>query len=124
MKCDVCDNEMKEFKQGWTVGWKCTICGNNWLTTLMPEIDADINEYEIVLKTGNAASSANIKVVSGIGNCNFLEARKKLLNGEMIRRDNARAIQECALKLDTAKIKFEIEPEFPYSIKTGELIER
>ena len=123
MKCEICNNKMKEFKQGATVGWKCCVCGNNLLTTLIPEIESDQQIYEIFLRPGNEVNVANIKLISEISNCNFLSARKSISNAESIKKDVARIVRLDALALEGAKIKFKIKPEFPYSLKSGEVNE-
>ena len=123
MKCDVCGNEMKAFHQNSTSGFKCASCGNSWLTTLMRDIESDEKDYEILLNSNNEASADNIKLVSKIANCNFLESKKLILSAASIAKDKAYVIQNKALELQEGKLKFTIAPEFPYSIKTGELIE-
>ena len=114
--CEKCGSEMEYFIKDSTCGTTCKNCGWGWVTTYQEPIKLDTTDYELYIEPINNPSVDNLRCISSVLNCNFLEAKSKLQ--ERIRfTKKATAILDIALKLKSNNIEFTITPEFPYEIK-------
>lgn len=113
--CEKCGNEMKPLSDIYPVGMTCPNCGWGWATTYIEPIREDDTDYHIVLSVPYKPSLDKIRIIAGIANCNYIEAKDlsekapvEIYCGKAV---NVRSIRE---KLEAAGIEIRIEPEFPY----------
>ncbi len=115
--CKKCGNEMEYHQEKYTCGWICPVCGDGAVTTYVEPIDRDYTMYSLRVSAQNPFTDA-IKASSKVFGCNYLEARKGLLEGSLLTSGNAREIQNKAIVLQGGSVAFQIEPVFPYQIST------
>ena len=112
--CEKCGNEMKPLSDIYPIGMTCPNCGWGWATTYIDSINLDESDYHVIL-VSNDNSLSIIKMVSETSNCNYVEAKKLIENAPVeIFSGKAVEVKTIKEKLETANIKFRIEPEFPY----------
>ena len=114
--CEQCGSEMEYFVDGSTCGTKCKNCGWGCVTTYQEPIKLDTTDYKLYIEPINNPSVDNLRCISSVLGCNFLEAKSKL-QGRIRFTKKATAILDIALKLKSKDISFTITPEFPYEIK-------
>jgi len=113
MRCNKCDSEMKEKRSFGAIDYYCEKCGNSFTCIFSEEIELDENEYELKLEK-NEPSSNNIKIISKICNCNFIQAREIIVNNSSIFKGKAVIIMDIKNELDNNNIKYSISPSFNY----------
>lgn len=112
--CEKCGAEMKPLSDIYPVGMTCPNCGWGWATTYIDPINLDESNYRMIL-VSSENSLSSIKLVSETANCNYVEAKKLIENAPVeIFSGKAVEVKTIKEKLETANIKFRIEPEFPY----------
>ncbi len=113
--CEKCGHEMTSFREGHDCGMICHTCGWGWATSYFDPYETDRTEYHILLAASYKPLIADIRVVSEIANCNYIEAKKLIENAPVeIYCGQAMDIMKIRERLDSAGIKFVIKPEFPY----------
>jgi len=115
-KCEECGADTEFRVEGSTQGFFCTQCDWALVTTRIPEIAQDIVKYKLYLLSADPHDKDQIKVLSKIGNINFLQARKMAQEEErpLVLQDEALVIEKARKCFDKASIQYEIEPYFPY----------
>ncbi len=113
MKCSICGTEMKVIKSFGAVDYFCENCGNGCTCIFNEEIELDERIYELKLGQ-NESNSNNIKIISNICNCNYLEAKKLIDNCDVIAKHIAIRIKPKKEILDNNYINYIITPNFKY----------
>lgn len=112
--CEKCGAEMKPLSEIYPIGMTCPNCGWGWATTYIDPINLDENDYHMIL-VSSENSFSNIKIISEIANCNFIDAKKKIENAPtVIFIGKAVDVKNIIERLDNTKISIKIEPDFPY----------
>ena len=104
---------------------ECPKCGWGWATTTYNPIADDMTDYEIWLSPVNETTLRSIKLISGLINCNYNQAKTVLASTEpyllykakdesISSQYKAERVQTIAKKLKEGNILFSILPEFPY----------
>ncbi len=114
--CKKCGNEMEYFRKNHTQGWICPVCGDGMVTSYFDPIESDFTVYTIHANAQKPLADA-IKTSAEIFCCNYLEARKGLMEGSLQISEKAQEIQKKAFALQNASVLFHIEPDFPYPIE-------
>lgn len=117
--CEKCGTEMLPIDPCKPVGMKCPKCGWGWATTYIEAIEQDQTLYTMSIDKQDPLIDA-VKLVAEVFSCNFLEARKSLIDGTFNVSGRACDIQKKAALLKKGNVSFRIEPEFPYSIEEQE----
>ena len=117
--CAKCGGAMLPAVEGSVQGLKCSKCGEwGYLTSYIPEIQADSTSYSISLQAGNIPASQAIKGLASVAQCNFLQAKRLLQESEqIIFTGNAEATLQATIILTEAGIKHIITPDFKYQRK-------
>lgn len=115
MICDKCGTEMRFEQDGHSVCWVCDNCGEAVATTYFEPFETDLTVYHVLLSTPFETTRDLLKLISGIANCNYIEA-KKMIEKAPVEVFCGKAVEVKAVKekLETASIHFKIEPAFPY----------
>ncbi len=116
MKCNICEKEMKYFKEGMTCGWKCNSCGSIIVTTYDDGINMDETTYTIHILSENDTAAKNIKSASKALGCSFLEAKESLLQGREIKNLSAIQARDILIELQSSTIRFTTTPAFNHPI--------
>lgn len=74
MICEQCGNEMEYFVEGSTCGAKCENCGCDW----EQPIKFDTTDYQLYIEPINNPNVNNLRCISSLFGCNFLETKNKL----------------------------------------------
>ena len=115
MICDKCGSEMRYEQDGHSICWVCDNCGDAIASTYFEPYETDLSNYRVLIVTPFKATISVLKLISEIANCNYVEAKKLIENAPVeIFSGNAVEVKTIKEKLETANIKFRIEPEFPY----------
>lgn len=117
--CNECGAEMAYFQEGMTCGWICERCGNAITTSYIEPIELDEREYTVAILR-QEPDAGRIKSVSKALGCNYVEARKALLEGTLTFSGLASEVRSKAVALQNGNVLFGIEPDFPYVITPGE----
>ena len=98
-----------------STGMECPECGWGWATTYIEPKYEDETVYKIVLDHGSDATKENIKAIAKVMNCNYLRA-KEVINdaGHILAEGKATEIEIFIQLLLQSRIKYHIEPEWPY----------
>ena len=88
----------------------------NVLLTNDDGIDMDNTIYTLSIYPGNNTAAKNIKCISKIYNCSFIEAKEILLNGREIKGLNAIQTFDILKGLKTTDIHFTTTPKFNHTI--------
>ena len=75
--CEKCGVEMKPLSEIYPIGMTCPNCGWGWATTYIDPINLDESDYQMIL-VSSENSFSNIKIISEIANCNYIDAKKKI----------------------------------------------
>ena len=115
--CDKCGREMNYKIESSTQGWFCDYCGWNIVTSFIKPIDEDTETYCIFICNDNEKSIRKIKCIAQISGENYVKA-KELLNsdGSLLCKGDAKSVKQTIQMLVQNKIRFTVEPEFPYNI--------
>lgn len=116
MRCETCKKEMKYFKSGFTCGWNCTHCGNQIVTTYYDEIACDDSLYTISIIPQNETSAINIKLLSKISHCSFINAKDLLISGVNLGSYNSIETRNILQSLNHSTIKYVIQPPFKHDL--------
>ena len=113
--CPECGVRLKGFVEGSSMGSRCPKCGWSVVTTYIPPIQEDEQEYTIVLVAGGTATREAVRAVSRIAMCNFVTARR-LIAGAPIELFTGCATEVLTHKnnLEAAGVPIEVHPNFPY----------
>ena len=116
MLCEDCWIEMKQHKNGHTLSWVCENCGYNITTSFFEPYEDDPNTYSIYLNSEHKGTLEEIKLISEIAKCKYLEAKKILrtIGPTEIFRGKAVEVISIREKLEKIGLVFSIFPEFPY----------
>lgn len=121
--CPDCGTVLEDFIEGSSMGQRCPSCGWSLVTTYTPPILEDYGEYTITLLAGNDASPATLKAVSRLMGCNYITARKLVLDApKTLFVGCAYDILERKTMLENAGVLIAISPEFPYG-DDGQLLD-
>lgn len=120
--CPDCDTILEDFIEGSSMGQRCPSCGWSLVTTYTPPIFEDEREYTITLLAGNDASPAILKAISRLMGCNYITARRLVLEApKVLFAGRASDILEWRTALESTGVLIAITPEFPYS-ENGQLL--
>ena len=124
--CEKCGSEMNNRSSEGSIFIECPKCGWGWATTVYDATAEDDTSYEVWLLPGNPKTQKILRLIAGLANVNFLQARE-MLNSEtpvllykavheaVAEKNKVQRIQEIAKVLQTANIRFSISPDFPYT---------
>lgn len=112
MICTNCNNEMTFFQKYGSCGWRCPNCSDELVTTYIDPVYEDETDYTLSIHPVEDPTSAMIKVVSKIMNCNFLNAKRKISSGEATIQGKAITILKVIAELQENAISYSITPEF------------
>ena len=105
---------MIPLKELHAVGMNCPNCGWGWATTYIDPIKLDESDYHVILVSNETALSY-IRIVSETADCNYAEAKKLIENAPVeLFCGKAAEVKAIREKLETAGVRFRIEPDFPY----------
>ena len=115
MICDKCGGEMRYKKEGHSISWICDICGDAVASSFFEPYETDTTDYHILISASNKTDIGTLKIVAGVANCNYIEA-KKLIEKAPVEVFHGQAVEVKAIKekFEATSIDFKIEPEFPY----------
>ncbi len=114
-KCPMCNHELIAFKNGSSIGVRCSSCDYSVVTSYIEPIFEDKNVYTIILEKGNALSKDSLKTVSGIIGKNYIAAKKCISSAPSILfQGYAADVMDVKKILDTSAMKYSISPKFPY----------
>lgn len=112
MTCEQCGGELASFREGSTLGMKCTRCGWSVVTTDIPGIKVDETKYEVRCR-GDYQDKTHIKAVSEVTGCNFLTSRNTLQKGlALVFVGQAEEVLRVRNILVSAGVVCEITPDF------------
>ena len=112
--CEKCGAKMRSVQTPYSLGMECPNCGWGWISTYNEPIYEDENEYLVILES-KESSFADVKTVSSIVNCNFIQAKKIIESAPVeIYCGDAIKVREIKEKLDQNNVAYRIEPKFPY----------
>jgi len=115
-RCEECGAITEHRVENSTEGFFCTKCSWSLVTTVMPEIDANIIKYKIYLLFANAHNKDHVKALSEVANVNFLQAMKMVKkNRPLIFEGEALEVNKVIKILNKLSIEYEITPKFPYA---------
>ena len=114
--CEKCGHEMNVESTEWSTAVECPNCKWGWATTNIPAILEDETKYTITITPLSQATKEQLKTISEIKQCDFVDAKRILEAGGNICSDNAVKIKEIAQKIMKAAIGYCISPEFKYEI--------
>ena len=117
--CEKCGGAMLPAVEDSVQGLKCSNCGSwGYLTSYIPEIQADSTNYSICLQSGSPSTLQAIKSLASVARCNFFQA-KKLIQGseQIIFTGNGEKTLQAITVLTEAGIKHIITPTFKYKGK-------
>ena len=115
MLCENCHAEMNYRIEGHTQGWFCPVCKWGIVTSYFSEIELDMTEYSIYIKSAENIDIDKIRVVSKIAGVNYIAAKQILENGDTcILKARAEDILEAISKLKNVNLPYEVTPEFNY----------
>ncbi len=115
-RCEECGAITERRVEDSTEGFFCTKCSWCLVTTLIPEIYADITKYKIYLLFANAHNKDHIKALSEVVNANFLQAMKMAKKDRpLIFEGEALEVSRVIKNLNKLSIEYEIVPKFPYA---------
>lgn len=115
MTCEKCGTEMKCIKDGHSLSWICSTCGNGVATSFFNAYETDVNTYIVTLTASFKASVNDLRLIAEISGCNYIEAKKKIESAPIdLFRGKAVHVKEIKKKMEAAGINFEIKPDFPY----------
>ena len=127
-KCEKCNSDLITKIEGSTLTISCTNCDWSIASTYYHPMYKDNTLYKVILEKGNLSSKENIKAISKVMNCNFLQAKKVIeSNSPIIVEDHAPEIIIQLRKLNNSNVKYSITPNFPYTDKINngeEIIQR
>lgn len=110
--CDKCGSVM----EGTPGSMICSNCGWGWATTYLDPIDSDTTEYQITILEGNKTSVEIIKAVNQVAHLNLLKSKGVIEEApRVIYKGRASYIYGMKEILDSASVKYKIEPDFLYS---------
>ena len=117
-RCENCGTVMVHAIQDSIQGLRCPKCGNwGFITTYIPEIKEDQTIYEIHLISGKDSTieKGQLKVISKICNCNYLEAEKKLSSEDIcIAKVSAEEAYEIIKSMKDSGLSYTVAPDFKY----------
>ena len=101
--------------EGHSLCWMCDNCGNAVVTSYFEPLEIDQTIYHVSISKGIISTFNEIKLISKIANCNFLQA-KKMIESAPTEIYKGKAVDIIAIKksLENGNINFFINPEFPY----------
>lgn len=113
--CDVCGTKLIGFIEGMCCGLKCPKCKEaKVVTSYFSVLSQDDTIYKITLLPNNDFDINDIKTVAHAANCNYVQAKKILLNGGVVIEGEARNIHKIILEFMLENIKFVITPDYPH----------
>lgn len=115
MICEKCGAEMRFEQDSHSICWVCDNCGDAVASTYFEPYETDFTDYRVLLSTPFKATTSLLKLISGIANCNYVEA-KKMIEKAPVEIYCGKAVEVKAIKekLEAANIMFFVEPKFPY----------
>lgn len=113
-RCEVCGGHLDIYMDGRTQGLICKNCGWSLVTTVIPEINSDNNEYSIRC-SGDFSNSEHVRMVASVVGSNFIEARKFLKQGSfVIFTGKAPEVYDVIKNLQAAGLEFKVDPQFKW----------
>lgn len=114
--CPNCESKLEDFVEGLNMGQRCPNCGWSLVTTFIPSVLDDEEEYTISLLEGNAASLDVLRAVTQLAGCNFITAKRMLTEAPVdLYTGQASDVLTQKNTLENAGVLFDITPAFPYS---------
>ena len=114
--CEKCGHEMNIINTEWATSVECPNCKWGWATTNISAIFEDKTKYTITINPISQATKDQLKIISEIKQCNFIEAKRILEAGGDICIDTAVKTKEIAQKMIKVALEYYISPEFKYEI--------
>ena len=112
--CPECGAEMYETYEKPALNLTCPKCGCKIATTRWEKIDLDSTDYEISVIQEENPSIDHIKIISKILAKNFIQAKEALISGYILFKGKATDVKKYKTILDDNKIRYKINPDFPY----------
>lgn len=113
--CEKCGTTMVPIDPDKPVGMKCPNCGWGWVTSYIEPILEDQTEYKIILDCGNKACVNELKAISEVAGCNYLQAKSLITESpKELAKGIAIDIARCIEVLDKASVRYHVDPEWPY----------
>ena len=114
--CPDCENKLEDFIEGSSMGLRCPKCGWSLVTTYIPPILEDENEYTISLLEGNNPSPDVLRAVSRLAGCNYIAAKRMILEAPMaLFTGLASDVLAQKTALEDSGVQVGVTPTFPYS---------
>lgn len=114
-RCEKCGSEIEFIRHVSTEGWYCKNCDWSIVTTYIPQIVLDKENYMVYLTSPNYRNREQISIVSKISNLNYLTVRELLREEKpLIFKGEASKVLIVKEQLASEGISFEIVPEFNY----------
>lgn len=114
LKCEKCGSKMFYKIDGHTQGWYCPSCNWSIVTTYFSDMELDETIYKIELLPDANATIDKIRLISKIGNLNFILSKKILNDGGLLVEGPAKNIDKKIKELDLLKVFYKIIPNYPY----------
>lgn len=119
--CPVCGSELEGFVEGSCMGSRCKNCGWEVVTTYIPPIREDQQDYEISLLPGCNPDKDSLKAIARLMETNFIGAKRLMLGAPVLLfSGKATEVLREKLLLERAGVPYSISPDFPYDDE-GEL---
>ena len=113
-KCPNCGTTLKEINELSSVAWVCPKCGYGEATTTSDPIYDDEATYTITLLENDYNDYSIIKTISKFTGLNFIKTKELIHDPKVIFAGKAYEILEKKKLLDDNRIKYIINPDFPY----------
>jgi hypothetical protein len=117
VKCEVCGGELRSFTNKTNAGLVCEACGWSIIRSNISAMDLDNTVYRLSL----FAPEISLKLIKNfaiLAECNWIEAKKKLLSAEdrpvFVCSGDARKIAAAKVSLSDAGAEVSIKPVWRY----------
>jgi DNA-directed RNA polymerase subunit RPC12/RpoP len=111
--CPECGAHVEDLEERSTIGLRCPNCGWCVVTTNFLPIEQDVTVYEIFIHPGNRCDERQIKLISQLNGCNFLQAHRMLQEAEAaVYKGKASQVLAIKQKLIDVNLAVTIKPEF------------
>ena len=113
MKCPKCNSNIIVTIEGSNNIVRCENCDYEVVTTYIPQYKFDETIFRLTI-LNNEGTIKQVKAISKMLGCNFVESKKILVGGNYTYEALASDIIEKKKILDDANVLYKIEPEFKY----------
>ena len=113
MKCEKCNNELIEYRNGEEIKYICPICDEAPSTQIDNLIEYDSNKYIVKLLPISTYEKDLLKSVTKLCSCNYLEAKSILeVKGKEFAPMDAIDTLKLKEQIDEVGIPYIITPKF------------